>query len=107
LRVAHTTVSPPVAAIDAIRATVDRAQQIVYVDEPLSAHTALLLPDYDRRIVHVVPPLVDDPRAVLLREGRSVATGARNFTRERDHLAGIARKRYFEVSVIPGRRPQR
>lgn len=105
LRVAHTTMSPPVAAIEAIRATVDRTQKIIYVDEPLSAHAALLLPEYDRRIVHIFPPLIDDPRAVLLREGQSIAPGARNFTRERDHLAGIARKRYFEVSVIPGRRP--
>jgi hypothetical protein len=105
LRVAHTTISPPVAAMSAIRATVDRTGKVIYVDEPLSAHAALLLPEYDRRIVHVVPPLLDDPRAVLVREGESITPGARSFVRKRNALAGIARKRYFEVSVITGRRP--
>jgi hypothetical protein len=78
---------------------------VIYVDERLAAHAALLLPDYDRRVVRVTPPLVEDTTAVLLREGMSVIPGARNFTRARDRLDGISRKRYFEVSVIPGRRP--
>jgi hypothetical protein len=103
LRVVHTTVSPPVAAIESIRAT-HGAGSVVYVDERLAAHAALLMPEYDRRIVRVVPPLVEDASAVLLREGRSVMRGARNFTRVRGRLEGIARKRYFEVSVIVGKR---
>jgi hypothetical protein len=103
LRVVHTTVSPPVAAIESVRATHGPAS-VVYVDERLAAHAALLMPEYDRRIVRVVPPLIADANAVLLREGRSVMPGARNFTRERGRLEGIARKRYFEVSVIVGRR---
>jgi len=101
LRVVHTTPSPPVAAIDEAR----RHPGVVYVDERLAPHAELLLPDREKRIVHVVPPLVGDPRAVLLREGVSTMPGARNFTRERDRLAAIARDRYFECSVMPGRKP--
>lgn len=104
LRVVHSTVSPPVAAIEHIRATHDRGT-IIYVDERLAAHAAWMLPEYERRVVRISPPLVDDASAVMLREGMSAIPGARNFTRARDRLDGIARKRYFEVSVIPGRRP--
>jgi hypothetical protein len=57
------------------------------------------------RVVRVKPPLVADPNAVLVREGASRAPGAQNFIRARERLEGIARKRYFEVSVVPGRRP--
>jgi hypothetical protein len=104
LWIVHTTASPPVAAIAHLRASVDCATHVIYVDEPLAAHAALLLPEYERRIVRVVPPLVDDRRAVLLREGASLSHGARSFTRERDRLAGVVRNRYFEESVIEGRR---
>ncbi|HEU4888455.1 MAG TPA: hypothetical protein VFV49_11240, partial [Thermoanaerobaculia bacterium] len=101
LRIVHTTASPPVAAIEAIRATHDRAV-VLYVDERLAAHAALLLSDhfYANRVVRVAPPLIDDLNAILLREGSSVVPGARTFTRDRERLEGIARKRYFEVSVV-------
>ena len=101
LRVVHTTASPPVAAIDTLRAF----PGTIYVDERLGAHAEWLIPDRTRRTVRIVPPFVEDPGAALLREGASTAPGARNFTRERDRLAAIARSRYFEVSVIFGRRP--
>ena len=99
LRVVHTTVSPPVAAIESLPAGT------LYVDERLAPHAELLLPHRERQLVKVVPPFVADPHAVLLREGVSTAPGSRNFTRERDPLEGIARKRYFDVSVVTGRRP--
>ena len=103
LRVVHTTDSPTVAALRYVRA--QHAKNAIYVDERLAAHAALLVPELAQQVVRVVPPLVDDPNAVLLREGASTAAGAVTFKRERDPLSGIARKRYFEVSVIPGRRP--
>ncbi|HYC61500.1 MAG TPA: hypothetical protein VEK79_18240 [Thermoanaerobaculia bacterium] len=103
LRVVHTTASPTVAAVEHVRA--HYASRVIYVDEPLAAHAALLMPELEQHIVRVAPPLIDDPDAVLLREGASTARGAVNFKRKRDPLSGIARKRYFEVSVIPGRRP--
>jgi len=99
LRVLHTTVSPPVAAIQALPAGT------LYVDERLAPHAELLLPKRERFLVKVAPPFVEDAGAVLLREGSSAASGARNFSRERDRLEGIARKRYFETSIVFGRRP--
>lgn len=101
LRVVHTTVSPPVAAIEAVR----HARGNLYVDHRLGAHAELLLPGRLRIIVRVAPPVIEDRDAILLKEDLSAAPGARNFTRERERLEGIARKRYFETSVVFGRRP--
>ena len=106
LRVVHTTPSPTVAAIEHIRAAYVPGSKAIYVDERLAAHATLLLPEYDIRIVRIAPPLVDDPNAVLLKEGTSLSLDARNFIRQRERLDGIARKRYFEISVVPGRRPK-
>ena len=99
LRVVHTTPSPPVAAFASIRGTGK-----VYVDERLGAHAALLLRQ-PCETVKVAPPFIADPSAVLVREGASNASEASNFARDRSRLASIARDRYFEVSVIRGRRP--
>jgi 4-amino-4-deoxy-L-arabinose transferase-like glycosyltransferase len=101
LRIVHTTVAPPVAALEHARTL----RKTIYVDERLAAHAALLLRADEYRVVHVAPPLVEDPDAVLVREGASAVPGARNLLRERDRLDGIARKRYFEVSVVPNWRP--
>jgi hypothetical protein len=101
LRVVHTTQSPPVAAIEAVRGM----RGNLYVDHRLGAHADLLLPERLRIIVRVALPILEDRDAILLKEDLSAAPGARNFTRERERLEGIARKRYFETSVIAGRRP--
>jgi hypothetical protein len=87
LRVVHTTPSPTFAAMESLR----DFGGTIYVDERLTAHAELLIPE--------------EPGAVFVREGASTAPGARNFTRDRDRLAAIARPRYFEVSVVSGRRP--
>lgn len=96
LRVVHDTDSPPVAAIAAIRAM--PKSTIVYVDEALGPHAALLLADYELRPIEEA---VSGPAGVLLRERESRATGAQNFVRTRDRVAGVARARYFEVSITP------
>jgi hypothetical protein len=101
LRVAHTTPSPPVAAIDAIRAHGDPASSIVYVDERLGPHATLLLHDYERRETKTltVPGVMHERGSVfLLREGGG------QFTRDQVPLASIARPRYFEASAVPARR---
>jgi len=98
LRVVHTTASPPVAAIETLR----DFPGTIYVDERLGAHAELLIPDRTRRTVRLGTSFVAEPGTALLREGASRAPGARNFTRERERLAVIARARYFEVSVIRG-----
>ena len=97
----HTTPSPPVAAIEFVR----KREGNLYVDHRLGAHADLLLPERLRIIVRVEPPFVEDRDAILLKEDLSAAPGAKNFARERERLEGIARKRYFETSVIVGRRP--
>jgi hypothetical protein len=97
LRVVHTTPSPTFAALTSIHAPV------VYVDDRLAAHADLLLPDAERHVVHLTPKLAIPAGAVLVKEGASNAPGAKNFLRTRDRLDGIARARYFEVSVIPFR----
>ena len=83
LRIVHTTASPPVAAIEWIRA---HGRSVIDVDERLGAHAGLLLADYER-----------SDRGMQLREGPGKIT----FTRDRARLASIARDRYFEVSVTP------
>ena len=95
LRIVHTTLSPPVAALQSIPRGVT-----VYVDERLAAHAALLLPQHERHVVRPQRGLTLEPNAVLVREGASIAPGATVYKRERDRLAAVARERYFEVSVI-------
>ena len=102
LRVVHTTPSPPVAGIESLR----DFRGTIYVDERLGAHAELLLPNRVRRTVRIAPPFVEEPGAALLREGASTAPNARNFARDLDRLSAIARPRYFEVSVVMGRRPK-
>ena len=94
LRVVHTTPSPPFAALRAANGPV------VYVDDRLAAHAALLLPNVERRIVRVTPQLQLPAGSVLVREGASTAPGAKHFARTRDRLEGIARARYFDCAVI-------
>ena len=98
LRVVHGTPSPPVAAMQSL----DTAKTI-YVDERLGPHAALFLERYE--VVRVAPPLVADPDAVVIREGASAAPGARTFARDSERLGNVARRRYFEVSVVEGIRP--
>ncbi|MEA2465373.1 MAG: hypothetical protein QOJ98_3120, partial [Acidobacteriota bacterium] len=94
LRIVHTTPSPTFAAMTSI------AAPVVYVDERLAAHAELLLPYAQRHLVRITPRLELPSGAVLVKEGASNAPGARNFTRPRERLDGIARARYFELSVI-------
>jgi len=103
LRVAHTTLSPPVAAIEALARSAP--PKALLIDARLAAHADLLLTDRPRLVVQPAPPFVAAPGAILLREGASTAPGAHTFARERGRLAGIVRPRYFEVSLVPDRRP--
>ncbi|HEX8619353.1 MAG TPA: hypothetical protein VF911_17355 [Thermoanaerobaculia bacterium] len=98
LRVVHTTPSPTFAAMQSIDAPLDAP--LIYVDERLAAHAELLLPHVQRQLVRVTPQLELPRGSILIKEGASLAPGATNFTRTRDRLEGIARPRYFEVSVI-------
>ena len=83
LREVLTTDSPPVAAIKFLRATADPRTTRIEFDASLGPHVAVFLSDYKGTNV------------VRLKEG----PGRRTFTRPRERLAGIARPRYFEVSI--------
>lgn len=84
LRIVRTTVAPPVAAAEWIRANHRGA---IEVDARLAPFGDLLLADYPRG------------RGLALREGDAV--GGINFTRDRARLArALTRPRYFEVSVV-------
>ncbi len=77
LMIVHRTISPPLAALEFAPDAV--------IDDRLGAHAAYL----HRQ---------SNPGArVIVRESR----GAMTFARDRARLAGIARDRYFEVSVTP------
>ncbi|PYQ29230.1 MAG: hypothetical protein DMF56_13235 [Acidobacteria bacterium] len=77
LTIVHRTISPPIAAL--------QFAPNALIDDRLGAHAAYLRRE-------------SNPNArVIVREGR----GAVTFARDRARLAGIARDRYFEVSVAP------
>jgi hypothetical protein len=107
LRIVHTTPSPPAAAIATLPGLAGPTTPI-YLDTRLLAQAdylfghGTLMFNIDPRVhrVTIAPALRVPKGALLIREGASIAPGARNFTRERGHLEGIVRVRYFEVAVI-------
>jgi hypothetical protein len=97
LRVVHETASPPVQAIDWIRAHAD-ARTPIYVHLGMLPYAQALLPGRDLRYAMASPAQwTSGPTPLFLCEG----AGARNFTRERGHLWWLTRQRYFVVSVTP------
>ena len=101
LRVVHTTLSPPVAAIQAVEGLDPRV--VVYVDARLAAQAELLVTRHERRAAKNAPPIVAGRPAVFLREGASTAPEAKTFVRDPYRLAQVARARYFEASIVPAR----
>lgn len=97
LRVVHETASPPVQAIDWIRAHVD-ARTPIYVHLGMVPYAEALLPGRDLRYA-MAPPAqwTSGPTPLFLSED----AGGRNFTRERGHLWWLTRQRYFVVSITP------
>ena len=88
--------SPPLQAVRSLAAETST----IYVQKRLRPWTEYYL--HDRSLVHVeetLPPGASD--GVFLREGRSAAPGTVAFVWPRDRLWNIARRRYFEVAVVP------
>jgi len=97
LRVVHTTIAPPVQAIDWIRAHVDRRMPLD-VHRGMIPYAQALLADRDvREVLSPSAPWTSGPTPLFLRED----PGAINFTRQRGHLWWLTRQRYFVVSVTP------
>jgi hypothetical protein len=97
LRVVHTTASPPVQAIDWLRAHA-APRTPLYVHLGMLPYAEELLPERDVRGVLAPPaPWTSGATPLFLRED----PGAVNFTRARGHLWWLVRQRYFVVSVTP------
>ena len=94
LRVVHTTLSPPVAAANWLRAN---AHRDVYVDPRMGAFGDALLPGITKRTLLWSA----QPGDYLLTDGE----GAITFRRPHGHLWKLARQRYFEASVSPAQSP--
>lgn len=89
LRMVHETESPPVEAMNFVRASADPLITFVDVDPSLGAHAEVFLRrDFERKT---------KGRRVVVKV--SEGKGDQTFARPRERLAGIARPRYFEVSL--------
>jgi hypothetical protein len=95
VRIAHTTVAPPVAAAAALP-----RDRNICVDTRLAPHAAVLLAKWEPVDVTALP-LQRDDRCVLFAEDASGAATAKNFMRSGSPLAQIVRQRYFETTVVP------
>ncbi|HEY3055678.1 MAG TPA: glycosyltransferase family 39 protein [Thermoanaerobaculia bacterium] len=95
--------SPPLRAIDWIRAHVDPASSILIVHEGMGPYAEYFLDRY--RIAWTLdgPPIarLDPTPGWYVEEGMSDQIGAMNFSWPRRRAWDIARRRYFEVSVLP------
>jgi hypothetical protein len=103
LQLVRTTDAPPVAAIEYVRTHIDPHRAIALIDAELVPYAERALDGFETRYVSGSGAVWGAPyrRGVLVREGRSAERNAIVFHRERRHLAGIARDRYFDVSVTP------
>ncbi len=102
LRIVSTTISPPVAAAEWIRANVSPTTKL-YVHLGMMPYSDEFLFDLHPIYVMVPPTAVwsSEEGALYLHEDASIVSGARNFVRERPRLWELARQRYFEVSIRP------
>jgi hypothetical protein len=94
LRVVHTTISPPVAAAQWLRAN---AHRDVYVDPRMRAFGDALLPEMTRR----TSLWSAQPGDYVLTDRPGTIT----FRRAHGHLWKLARQRYFDASVSPAQSP--
>ena len=100
---ARHTVSPPVAAMEWIHATVPRSGRL-YVRTNMQPFADYMLRGYDVTLIEDPSELPQRPVGAsdwFVSEGSSAVVGAHNFVRDRGHLFDIARQRYFEVSIVP------
>lgn len=102
LRVVRTTISPPVAAAEWIRAHVLPTTKL-YVHLGMMPYSDEFLSDLHPIYVTVPPTAAwsSEEGALYLHEDASNVSGVRNFVRERGRLWDLARQRYFEVSIRP------
>jgi len=96
-------ISPTVQAADWIRNHVDPKNAIIYVDQGMHPVGEYFLPEYRLHYDLGESSLAAKTMlpAYYLREGASTASDAHNFFWPHDRLWKIARRRYFETTVLP------
>lgn len=92
--------SPPARALEWITTQVPEGTRI-YVHSSMVPYGRFFLSDYEVVRFDDVPPVSAAGGGWVLQEGAIATYGARTFTYRRNNLWRVARKRYFEVSVVP------
>lgn len=94
---------PPLQAIEWIRAHVPPSSSVIYVHEGMGPYAEYFLGQYRVEWTLEGPPIarLDPALAWYLREGRSDRAGAINFSWPHDRAWNVARRRYFDVSLVP------
>lgn len=97
--------SPPMQAIRWIRAHVDPKSSPIDAHESMGPYTECFLDGYrvEWTLDGPAAARLDPSPAWYLREGTSNRTGATNFAWPRGRVWDVARRRYFEVSLVPER----
>jgi hypothetical protein len=95
--------SPPLQAIRWIRVHVDPASSILIVHEGMGPYAEDFLDRYRVEWTLDGPPIarLDPTPGWYINEGNNSQRGAMMFSWPRDRAWSIARRRYFEVSVLP------
>lgn len=94
-------ISPPVQAVEWIRANVDR-RSVLHVHRRMRPYAEYFLPQY--KLEWTTDPAIaalNTTPAYYLKEGNSAVPGTQTFSWPRGNLWNVARRRYFEVSVVP------
>ena len=94
----HDTTTPPVAAMEWIRANVPREDGIVYVHRSMGPYADWFLADYATELVDAAPRVAWRARESAYVQEFALR-GARLFAWPHDRLYAMARPRYFDVSV--------
>ncbi|MEO8032907.1 MAG: hypothetical protein ABI837_00625 [Acidobacteriota bacterium] len=103
IREVHRHASPPAEAMQWIHEHLDWRKATIYVHGSMGPHAEYFLGAYRQVYVDTGDPIaIADARdAWYLTEGTAGSADGLVFTRKRSTLFGIARRRYFEVSVYP------
>jgi hypothetical protein len=104
LKIVRAHASPPVAAMRWIRTNVPKAGPKLYLDDSLGYHAAYQLAGYSTHFFEryaQIPDAAYAPGNYCLVDRVTVQPHALLYRFERGRLADIARRSYFDVSVIP------
>ncbi len=104
LAVVHHQASPPIAAMQWIRANVPSVGRHLYIDDSLGYHAEHELAGYDKvffRTYDQIPPEAYVAGNYCLVDRLTIQPHVHYFSVSRHPLAEIARDVYFETSVIP------